>query len=291
MVDFTSGEASVKFALSTLRSSGRDWVDLWVTPWEDNLKLPLDMSMVGTDLQGPPRRGIHIRMAVGPKSVTRFEAYYFNNFATMMLPVISAKGYESILKPVSTRRDTFELRISRMRVRFGMKKVTSLNEGAGSIDWIDAPVYLPWTRGVLQFGHHSSTPALDGGTGGTWHWDDFTIAPAVPFTIINPVLAPDGTRARHVNAQTAATPIAFERPAPADAYLRFAAYGTGIQVSFDDGVTWENARRQPTAVNLPNRFHSYWTPIPAGKSAVRFRANPGTALWLVRDVTIWSLNP
>jgi hypothetical protein len=144
---------------------------------------------------------------------------------------------------------------------------------------------------VVQFGHHSMNPALDGGDGGTWHWDDFTIAPAVPFTILTPKLGPDGSRVRWVDAATAATPVEFERGAPVDSYLRFSAYGTGIQVSFDGGATWSAARRQPARFDRTDRFRSYWSPIPAGKSAVLFRSSPAAGTWLVRDVTVWSLNP
>jgi hypothetical protein len=293
MVDFSGGEAVVKFALSTLRTSWRDWVDLWITPWDDNLALPLDGSLaVGTDLQGPPRTAIHIRMVSEPNR-SRFEAYVVNNFNEGRLAVVSTAGYESILKPVSTRRDTFELRISTSRLRFGMKKLASPDGPAGSITWVDAPVRIPWTRGVLQFGHHSMSQSLadNGGVGGTWHWDDFTIAPAVPFTIITRKLV-GGTRVRHVNAATAATPVEFEHAAPAAAFLRFAAFGTGIQVSFDGGATWSDARRQPALFDRPERFRSYWSPVPAGISSVRFRQSGASpANWLVRDVTIWSQNP
>jgi hypothetical protein len=288
MVDFSAGEAVIKFAMSTLRTSARDWVDLWITPWDDNLKLPLDGSLgVGTDLQGPPRTALHVRMT-SEWNRTRFEAYFVNNFNEGRLPVVSTAGYESILLPVSTRRDTFELRLSASRVRFGMKKLASPNGPAASLTWVDAAVRLPFTRGVVQFGHHSMNPTSGGGSPNTWHWDDFTIAPAVPFTIITPKLV-GGTRVRYVNAATAAAPVEFERAAPAAAFLRFAAFGTGIQVSFDGGATWSDARRQPALFDRPERFRSYWSPVPARVSSVRFRQNGAApANWLVRDVTIWS---
>lgn len=291
MVDFGAREASVKFAVSTLRSSSRDWWDLWLTPYDDNLALPVDGSVaVGTDLQGPPPRAVHIRMAADPGK-SRFDLYVVNNYGEGRMQVLTTKGYESILKPVSTRRDTFELRISSTRIRFGMKKVDSPDEPAGAINWIDVPVRLKWTRGVLQWGHHSQNPEADGGTAGTWHWDDFTIAPAVPFSIITSV-APAGGRVRYVDASTAATPVNFERPAPAGANLRFAAFGTGIQVSTDGGATWSDARVQPAALNRTDRFRSYWTPVPQGTSSVLFRQNPATpGTWIVQDMTIWSVNP
>src|SRR5690349_22545564 len=100
MADFSGGEAVVKFALSTLRASGNDWVDLWVTPWEDNLALPLDGSLLGVDLQGPPRQGLHIRMAPGDRGRSAFEAYAIRDFRETRL-ASDARGYESFLTPTS----------------------------------------------------------------------------------------------------------------------------------------------------------------------------------------------
>lgn len=289
MVDWSTGEAVVKFALSTLRTSGRDWVDLWITPWEDNLKLPLDASLAGTDLQGPPRAMLHVRM-VAEAARSRFEAYYANDFAEGKLPVVSTDGYEKILVPVSTRRDTFELRVSRYRVRFGMRTTAPRPGQPSTITWIDASVRLPFSRGVVQLGHHSHAPTTGGGRPGTWHWDDVTIAPAVPFGIVLPQLV-DGTRRRHVDAASAATPIVFERPAPADAFVRFAAIGAGIQLSVDGGATWTAARVQRAALDRADRFRSYWTPIPAGTQQLHVRRDPASAgTWFARDFAIWSRN-
>jgi hypothetical protein len=291
MVDFGAREASIKFALSTLRTSGNDWVDIWITPFADNLTHPIDARLgFTTDLQGVPRTGIHIRMVPGQQRLSRFDAYYVNNHVEMMLPVINTNGYESILTPVSTRRDTFELTISRNRVRFGMKKIASPDGPARSIDWVDVPLSLPWTRGVVQFGHHSMNPQLGGGSAGTWHWDDIKIAPAIPFTTIAPKLD-GGTRRRYVDAATAETPVEFERAAPADAYLRFSAFGPNLQFSVDGGATWTNARRQPASLDRADRFRSYWTPIPEGTSSVLIRRAAGTGPWMVRDLGIWSPNP
>jgi len=293
MVDFTNGEASIKYAMSTLRMSATDWVDLWITPWADNLVLPIEgMLGITTDLQGPPRTAIHVRMVPGQRNVSRFEVVYVVNGAEATLPARTTSGYESILLPVSTRRDTFELRISTTHIRFGMKKVDSPDEPAASITWVDTPLFLPlaWTRGVVQFGHHSMNPTAGGGSAGTWHWDDFTIAPAVPFSVITTKLA-GATRRRYVDAATAATPVEFERAAPADAYLRFAAFGNGIQFSTNGGTTWTVARRQPAMIDRADRFRSYWTPIPAGTTKVLFRRTGNTGVWFVNDVAIWSLNP
>ena len=293
MVDISKGEASVKFALATLRTSGRDWIDLWITPWDENLKIPLDASLSATDMQGPPRHAVHVRMIPELAGYTKsaFEAYLINDFVEYKLPVASSAGYESILTPISTRRDTFELKISKTHLSFGMFKPASPGDStARSLTWIDTPIpELPITRGVIQFGHHSfnpdlaRNPALPVGTGGTWHWDEFKIAPAVPFTIITPVA---GAR-RYADQDSSSVTLA--SPTPAGSYLRFAAYGGGLQVSLDGGK-WIKAVQQDEKFNFPDRFHSYWMPIPAGVKSVSFRNvggfNVGT--WIVRDVAVWS---
>jgi hypothetical protein len=50
----------VRFDLSTLRTSSRDWVDLWLTPYDDHLQLPLEAWL--PDLTGEPRRSVHLKM-------------------------------------------------------------------------------------------------------------------------------------------------------------------------------------------------------------------------------------
>src|SRR5688500_11426047 len=61
LVDFSRGPAVVRWDMSTERMSTRDWVDVTVSPWADNVARPLlsDLSQ-GVDLQGPPRNSIHL---------------------------------------------------------------------------------------------------------------------------------------------------------------------------------------------------------------------------------------
>ena len=60
LVDFGAGEAVVKFDVSTLRTSQRDWIDLWITPFNENLQFALDEFL--PDGNGNPRNAIHLRM-------------------------------------------------------------------------------------------------------------------------------------------------------------------------------------------------------------------------------------
>ena len=42
ILDFSEAEGTVTWELSTYRSSLRDWPDVWITPWEQNITLPFD---------------------------------------------------------------------------------------------------------------------------------------------------------------------------------------------------------------------------------------------------------
>jgi len=62
LVDFSAGTAVVAFDVSTLRTAGRDWIDLWITPYDDELQLPDDNDL--PDLQGAPRRAVQFSLPV-----------------------------------------------------------------------------------------------------------------------------------------------------------------------------------------------------------------------------------
>jgi hypothetical protein len=281
-VDFSSGEAVISWDVSTARTSGRDWVDLLITPFQQNLQLPLEDWL--PDLNGLPRNAIHIRMD-NANGNTMFRTsimrdYKETDVANQNLFV----GYESFLKPDAARRDKFELRISRNHVRFGMPGY--------NFAWADTTIAdLGWTRGVVQFGHHSYTPSKDAGcpinqnagTGcapNTWHWDNVSISPAVTFTLL---------RADRRTADAANGKLSFPAPAPANARLRFAGIGSNLSASFDGGKTWQAAALQAQSKIVEEHFKSYWMPIPAGTTSVQIRGNDWWGgKWLVRDVSIWA---
>src|SRR5262249_51172041 len=117
MVDFGTGEAVVRFDMSTFRSSLRDWVDIWLSPWDDQIALPLEDWL--PDLAREPKRGIHIRMDISEGKST-FRGYVIRNFDASEITTDNWTTYESFLTPSASRRDTFELRVSRTSVKFGM---------------------------------------------------------------------------------------------------------------------------------------------------------------------------
>ena len=277
MVDFSTGEAVIRFSMSTQRHSDRDWVDLWITPFEDNLVAPLEEWL--PDLSGEPRRAIHVRMDA-TNDGTMFRTRVICNFGGGCGGASSNLAYESFLTPSSTRRDTFELRISRTHIRFGMPAYNQW--------WQDIAVPdIGWTRGIVQLGHHSYTPfkgsCLSGGCGpSTWHWDDVNISPAVPFTMLH-------ADRRFTDANNPA--VSFPGGAPANSFLRFAGIGQNLSVSFDGGTSWQPAQLQAQEKHQDELFDSYWMPVPAGTSNVRFRGDRWFAgNWRARDISIWSSN-
>lgn len=288
MVDFSAGEAAIRWDMSTLRTAHRDWIDLWVSPYDEHVQLPLE-EWQPVDLQGPPRRGVHIRMdnfLNQDKLATVFNAEIIQGFASQRAPSTGNDfvGYESFLDPSATRRDVFELRVSRTHIKFGMP--------AYNFWWVDTDVAdLGWSQGVVQFGHHSYTPNKECDRvpslpcqPNTWHWDNVSVSPAIPFTILR------GDR-RFVD-QTTVGQVTFPAGAPAGAHLRFAAIGTNVRLSFDGGQTWQAAHLQAQARNVDGHFRSYWTPIPAGVTSVQVRGEGSWwgPQWMARDFSIWSRN-
>jgi hypothetical protein len=309
----STGEAVIRWAMSTFRTSANDWIDVWVTPWERNLALPLDAGLLGTDLQGPPPRAIHVRMTSTNRTQTGFEAYQVSGAGeTKLASTTSAAYYESILAgqlQTSTRRDTFELRISSNRVKFRMWKgdvrygEPDITEPYASVDLIDAPLAAPldWNAGVVQFGHHSMQQSAPG-VGGTWHWDDITLSPAVPFTIIRATNVAPAIVGNDRYADSKHPDMKFQgagMPGAGERYLRFSAYGERVEVAFD-GAKWIDAVRQPAQENRDGRFHSYFVRVPdnvPSTSVVSFKSkkdkaateatNKDSGDWRVRDVAVW----
>lgn len=273
ILDFSQGEAVIRWDMSTLRTSGRDWVDVWITPFAENLQLPLELEV---DLSGPPRNAVHIRMDFGQNS---FRATTYREFVGTELEQASLQGYEAFLTPDARRRDTFEVRISRGHLAVGMPGYQYW--------WVDTPMpELGWDSGVVQLGHHSYNPTKDCGgpcAPNTWHWDNVQLSPARPFTLIK-------AAQRYADAEQPG-PIALGAPAPASAHLRFSGVGPELAVSFDEGASWQPAvlQAQDTAFFKDEHFRSYWMPIPPGTRSVQFRGSSWWGGgWHIRDISVWA---
>lgn len=281
MIDFSNGTTTLFYNVSTQRTSLRDWTDLWVTPFGDNLELPLESWL--PDLQGPPKDAVHIKMDQFNDD-TNFQVEVYRDFRAQQLNSQWWVTESSFLTTSATVRSTFELDISRTHIRFGMP--------AFHLWWVDTSISdLGWSRGVVQLGHHSYTPDKGAGCGppkgqvggcqpDTWHWGGISMTSAVPFTMIKAVQ-------RRIWPGTT-TRASFPRGAPHNAFLRFDAVGT-IQVSYDGGGTWVNPRQPPESKHVAGQFENYMTPIPAGTRTVLFRGqNWYGGPWFARDLSIWA---
>ena len=271
MVDFSNGEAVIRVDVSTLKTSQRDWWDIWITPWDKNLTLPLEDWLA--DGRGEPANAVHIRLGA---EMQMCAGIITNHQRRETGSCKSWIGYNSFLQPDPSRRDTFEVRISRNHLKVGMP--------AYNFWWEDTSIPdLGWTQGVVQFGHHSYNPTKDGaGEPNTWHWDNVQISPARPFTII---------RATQRTVQNNGT-VTFAAPAPQNARLRFSAIGT-VDVSFDGGKTWSRAQKSQQELAKAEHFSSYWTPVPAGTTQVQFRFSRDSwyeGPFLAKDFAFWSLD-
>ncbi|MCB0005352.1 MAG: hypothetical protein KDE04_02835, partial [Anaerolineales bacterium] len=276
MVDFSEGTAIIRWDMSTFRKSQRDWVDVWITPYDVNNQLTL-LSWL-PDLNGPAQDAVHVEMQ---DIVNTFNVGIIRDFEDQRLEgEVSRHGYDRFLEPSQTRRDVFEIQISTNHVRVGMPDY--------DFWWIDEPIEPPltWTEGVIQFGHHSYNPTKscdDSGECGptTWHWDNVIIDPAKPFSIIKP----DVTYINQPEGQT----VTFDQPAPADSHLRFSGFSDTIEVSYDGGQSWQPAQRQRQMEEHVDRFQAYWMPVPAGTQQIQFRGTDRwSGGWFLRDIAIWS---
>jgi hypothetical protein len=117
LVDFSVGEATVAFDVSTLRLSHRDWIDLWITPYADNLQLPAENWLADPD--GEPRNAIRVRMD-DFNGGTVFKAWVIRDFQGQAVDDNWWTSYESLLTPSAVRRDTFERHPGRTHLKFGM---------------------------------------------------------------------------------------------------------------------------------------------------------------------------
>ncbi len=266
LLDFSQG-GTVSFDLSTLRESMRDWVDLWITPWSQNLTLPFDEGDV--DLQGAPQSGVHIRMdQFNGQTVFRG---YVNGTELADCWWCTIDQYlpngES-----AAQRQTFRLTLSQTHVRFEM-----LASGtATGVVWVDADTApLGFTQGVVQLAHHDYNPTKDGaGIPATWHWDNLSVSPAVPFAMDHAVGR---------DADPGSPMVTFDSPAPANAWLRFTAIGT-VTV---DGVP---ITRQVSSGH-PEHMSSYFIPIAQGTQSVTlgFAADSWYAgPFIAQDFSIWA---
>jgi hypothetical protein len=300
LMDWTNGEAVLRWDMSTLRTSKRDWVDVTLSPYAEHVALPLGPDF--PDLVGRSPHFLLFSLTEGGGGTDAVMTAGGNGWYDLGGPWL---GYDQVLVPDAARRDTFEIRVSQNHVKVGLP--------AYNLWWHDLDIPtgpLGWTQGVIQFSHHNYPPAkdcLDYPTTGpdkplgqlyqpdhycgpdTWHWANVSVSPAVPFTIQE--ASPRQIRDGSPNRWTWAT------PAPPESHLQFSAVndlGTpSIDLSWDAGATWQTVPPQPsdTAYTV-DAFHArnYWVPVPVGATAVQVRGqgHVGGAEWQAKDASVWT---
>ena len=262
LLDCTS-TCTVQWEMSTERMSQRDWPDLWVTPYEYNLALPFDST--DPDLQGPPQRAIHVTFNTSQfapvLSVIQNQQIIYENYDSGPQSSSPSEGIATGTNQAATRQ-TLKLTLSPGHVKF--ERLASATASALVMFDVTTPP-LPLTNSmVVQFGQHSYTPTKDNsGVPATWHWDNFTLSPSTPFTLIH------GSPRRVTNGV-----VTFTAPAPANAFLRFSAVGR---------VTVNGTLVSPAIPTLRLEHHtSYFVPIAAGTLQVSIQADNA------KDFSIWS---
>jgi hypothetical protein len=280
LADWSQGSASVSWKISTQRQSSRDWWQVNLTPFAQNMVLPLASDLPAYD--GEPQTGLEVKLDNTACGQSRFGS---------VLKVITISGastqelsnsgacVEQTVGSSAALRSQFQIDISGDHLKVFIPGTNAV--------WYDAPLQLPFKQAVVQFSHHSYNPAKgenpDGsqGTPNTYHWSDISISPATPFTMLRPQ--------QPLSLHEGQDPVlSLPQPAPKDAFLRFAGLGD-FQVSFDGGASF-----QPAQVHGPYRkaehFANFWTPIPAGTTKVLLKGRPNSSNlpWWVQDVSVWA---
>lgn len=310
MLDFSRGSAVFSWDQSTLATSSRDWTYITLAPFEGHNKFAYNQN----DQAVPPNS---IKLLLNPSStmvttqrVNGVESGPIGNTFYTVPMFEAANG----LTPSAARRDTFRIELSPTHIKVCLTgnniPQTYAFQGATPC-WTDNNLPTPldptiWRgNATVLISHVSYNPekgcsATDDATGivhngvgdgncppNTWHWDNFAIAPAVPFTILSPT-----DRYATFNDPAAANTVTFSPPAPANAHLSYLGFGdcTTERFSVDGGVTWINAVPQPATTQCQHGENGgeYWTPIPQGTTTVKFTGTRTFGVWGVEGAAIWA---
>lgn len=301
LLDLSQGDAVVRFNISTLRTAGRDYWQVNLTPLEDHQQLV--HGEVTADLNGFPKNTIMVGLSTSEsnngtaRAKGRIQASQIDqNHNRTALSEVRNTEYDDFLTPDLQRRDTFEIKLTQNRTHL---TVCMPDYGKCFID-TDLLQPFPSTSAVIQFSHHSYNPYKDcNGSAlcapNTYHWDDFYMEPTIPFEIIK------STQRSHQVANEQPITVNFNRPATAGSRLRFAALArtNTLQVSYDGGNSWQQATPQRMQTYDDGVFWSYFTgdvnnggTVPQGITSVQIK---GQGSWrgdfiVVRDISLWS-NP
>jgi hypothetical protein len=288
-VDFSGGESVISFDVSTLKTSGRDWWDVWVTPFDDLMAAPL--PAVWPDLAGEPKNGIHIDTSMFNDQTVHLGSR-LDNFVSTDLDSCWWCGTEQALAgvnlvPSASRRDTYELRISQTHVKFSLLNGTTHQP---LMTWVDKDLSaspLSFSNGVVQIGHHSYNPQKECTPDpvahicepDTWHWDNLSISATAPLTIVP---------AQQIRADAAHPTLTFPTGAPSGAYLQLDALATDMDYSLDGGTTWAAIAKQSSNTHKFGGMRTYRQSIPTGTTSITLRGTEESGAWTVDHAAIYS---
>lgn len=284
LLDLSSGTATVKWDVSTLSLSTRDWISVFVQGWDTQQQRVLDETIPAN--QGNPRNAFQVEQGgIGPAFESGSGLWHIEQYdgAGSLERLINdgccgRKVFD--VAPMSAQtRTTFQIDFTPGHVRLWLPAFNyTLAEGD------IAP--FTWTQGVVTFAHHSYSPdkgynpacerGLLGtcdqtkGEANTWHWDNLSVSPAVPFTIIKP---------DHRSTRTGSNTFQFAQPAPANAIVRFEAWGDEVRVSFDSGP--EVVATRTTEYRYGEAPSSFIVPAPQGITRATFTVTPS---WCCAEV-------
>lgn len=289
-LDLSSGNATIKWDLDTVSLSTRDWVSVFVQNWDTQQQKVIDEPIPGQ--QGNPRNAIQIEQGgVGPGFDSGSGAWhidYYNansQFHGIDMGCCGPSIYDVVAMSAETRI-TFQVDITNKRhVRLWLPQFNyTLVEG-------DLSETLNWSKAVVTFAHHSYSAdkganpftgaccEVGDGEANTWHWDNLSLTPAIPFTII---------KSDHRTSNDGDT-FNFATPAPANSLIRFHAFsGDGnVKVSLNDGPL-QNATRTSNFL-FPEQSASFIINIPQGTTKARFVTTSGNCCEEVLNPTMFSL--
>ena len=278
MADWSDGAVTIGFSVSTFQTDPRDWITVDVTPFDEQLALPFNEGEV--DLQGMPAHYVELKTDVF-NGQTQWKAIegpgaFCGSFCGIDVGAESPTFTQQTgIVPSKVTRTPFQFTFDSRSYTF--RVAPNAPAGAGKVilsgRW---PKPLTFSQGVVQFSQHSYNPdkcdigVIDATTceAGTWHWSDFSMSNAVAYTLLHPT-----------NTQVVSEPggeVMFGQGAPAGSYLKFAAIGS-IQVSYDGGKTYSDAKKPPMDASLYHEEHftNYLTPVPAGAKSVMFKVDGG----------------
>lgn len=290
LLDLSGGTGTVKWDVSTTSLSTRDWIGVWIQNWDTQEQRILDETIPAH--QSNPRNAIQIEQGGGGpgfesgSGLWHIEVYDQNrNLSALVNDGCCGHKVFDVTQMSAQARTTFQVDLTPGHIKLWLPAFNYvLAEG-------DIPA-LNWSKGVVTFGHFSYSPdkganpftgaccSVGDGESNTWHWDNMSVSPSIPFTIVKP---------DHRSTRTGDT-FQFSSPAPANALMRFEAWSgdDGVRVSFDDGPPVA-----PTMTGLHNFGEhptSYVVKVPQGVTRARFIVTPSWCCGEVNNPHIFALS-